>query len=38
MTRKEVREGLERLLKPAPDGSAETVLMRDVPKRDLHVA
>jgi len=37
MTRKEVREGLERLLKPA-DGSAETVLMRDVPKRDLHVA
>ena len=38
MTRKEVREGLERLLKPAADGSAETVLMRDVPKRDLHVA
>jgi predicted acylesterase/phospholipase RssA len=38
MTRKEVREGLERLLRPTPDGSVENVLMRDVPKRDLHVA
>jgi len=38
MTRKEVREGLERLLKPTPDAGVDNVLMRDVPKRDLHVA
>jgi hypothetical protein len=38
MTRKEVREGLERLLTPNESGSPENVLMRDVPKRDLHVA
>src|SRR5881409_2558518 len=35
MTRKEVREGLERLLRTEP---TEDVLLRDVPKRNLHVA
>jgi predicted acylesterase/phospholipase RssA len=38
MTRKEVREGLERLLTPSAGAGPEDVLMRDVPKRDLHVA
>jgi predicted acylesterase/phospholipase RssA len=38
MTRKEVREGLERLLTPNETGGPENVLTRDVPKRDLHVA
>jgi len=38
MTRKEVREGLERLLTPSVGAGPEDVLMRDVPKRDLHVA
>jgi predicted acylesterase/phospholipase RssA len=37
MTRREVREGLERLLVHTGDAQ-DGVLMRDVPKRDLHVA
>jgi NTE family protein len=37
-TRREVREGLERLLTPADAASADDVLLREVPKRDLHVA
>src|SRR6267378_1716087 len=38
MTRKEVREGLERLLRNEPSDGPEDVLLRDVPKRNLHLA
>jgi len=38
MTRKEVREGLERLLRNEPSDGPEDVLLRDVPKRELRVA
>ena len=38
MTRKEVREGLERLLTSEPTEAPDDVLLRDVPKRNLHVA
>jgi len=38
MTRKEVREGLERLLTTDDEAASDDVLLRDVPKRDLHVA
>jgi NTE family protein len=38
MTRKEVREGLERMLRTEPADGPEDVLLRDVPKRNLHVA
>ena len=38
MTRKEVREGLERLLTSEKADSPDEVLLRDVPRRNLHVA
>jgi predicted acylesterase/phospholipase RssA len=38
VTRKEVREGLERLLRTEPAETPDDVLLRDVPKRNLHVA
>jgi len=38
MTRREVREGLERLLRNGPSDGPEDVLPRDVPKRELRVA
>src|SRR6266446_3583937 len=38
MTRKEVREGLERLLRNEPSEGPEDLLLRDVPKRELRVA
>lgn len=38
MTRKEVREGLERLLRTEPTEAPDDVLLREVPKRNLHVA
>jgi len=38
MTRKEVREGLERLLTNETVESPDEVLLRDVPRRNLHVA
>ena len=38
MTRKEVREGLERLLRNEPSEGPEDPLLRDVPKRELRVA
>ena len=38
VTRKDVREGLERLLKTEPAEAPDDVLLRDVPKRSLHVA
>jgi len=38
MTRKEVREGLERLLTSESTESPDEVLLRDVPRRNLHVA
>jgi hypothetical protein len=38
MTRKEVREGLERLLRSEPSEGPEDVLLRDMPKRELRVA
>ena len=38
MTRREVREGLERLLRTEPSETPDDVLLRDVPKRNLHVA
>jgi predicted acylesterase/phospholipase RssA len=38
MTRKEVREGLERLLTSESAESPDEVLLRDVPRRNLHVA
>jgi NTE family protein len=38
MTRKEVREGLERLLHAESGEAPDDVLLRDVPKRNLHVA
>jgi len=38
MTRKEVREGLERLMTSDPTQTPDNVLLRDVPKRNLHVA
>jgi len=38
MTPREVREGLERLLRNEPSDGPEDVLLRDVPRRNLHVA
>jgi hypothetical protein len=38
MTRKEVREGLERLLASETAEAPDEVLLREVPKRTLHVA
>src|SRR5213593_3508343 len=38
MTRRDVREGLERLTRAEPSESPDDILMRDVPKRSLHVA
>jgi NTE family protein len=38
MTRKEVREGLERLLRTESAEAPDDVLLRDIPKRNLHVA
>jgi NTE family protein len=38
MTRREVREGLERLLQTETTDAPDDVLLRDVPKRNLHVA
>jgi predicted acylesterase/phospholipase RssA len=38
MTRREVREGLERLLRTEPTEAPDDVLLREVPKRNLHVA
>jgi NTE family protein len=38
MTRKEVREGLERLLASEPSEAPDDGLLREVPKRNLHVA
>jgi hypothetical protein len=38
MTRKEVREGLERLLTSETAEAPDEVLLREVPKRNLHVA
>jgi predicted acylesterase/phospholipase RssA len=38
MTRREVREGLERLLRTEPSEAPDDVLLREVPKRNLHVA
>ena len=38
MTRREVREGLERLPRNEPSDGPEDVLPRDVPKRELRVA
>ena len=38
MTRREVREGLERLLQTESTDAPDDVLLRDVPKRNLHVA
>jgi predicted acylesterase/phospholipase RssA len=38
MTRREVREGVERLTRAEPSESPDDILMRDVPKRSLHVA
>jgi NTE family protein len=38
MTRKEVREGLERLLTSEASEAPDDVLLREVPKRNLHVA
>src|SRR2546428_52580 len=38
MTRREVREGLERLLRNEPSEGPEDLLLRDVPKRELRVA
>jgi len=38
MTRKEVREGLERLLASETAEAPDEVLLREVPKRNLHVA
>jgi predicted acylesterase/phospholipase RssA len=38
MTRREVREGLERLLRTEPTEAPDDVLLREVPRRDLHVA
>jgi len=38
MTRREVREGLERLTRAEATESPDDILMRDVPKRSLHVA
>ena len=38
MTRKEVREGLERLLTSDNSDAPDDVLLREVPKRNLHVA
>ena len=38
MTRREVREGLERLLHTESTDAPDDVLLRDVPKRNLHVA
>ncbi len=38
MTRKDVREGLERLLGRGDEEAPDEVLLREVPKRNLHVA
>jgi len=38
MTRRDVREGLERLTRAEASESPDDILMRDVPKRSLHVA
>jgi NTE family protein len=38
MTRKDVREGLERIRKATDVGAVDDVLLRDVPRRDLNVA
>jgi predicted acylesterase/phospholipase RssA len=38
MTRKDVREGLERMRRARDLEEADEVLLRDVPRRDLHVA
>jgi predicted acylesterase/phospholipase RssA len=38
MTRKDVREGLERMRQARDADEADAVLFRDVPRRDLHVA
>jgi hypothetical protein len=38
MTRKDVREGLERIRQARDAEEAADVLLRDLPKRDLHVA
>jgi len=38
MSRKEVREGLERLLTSEPAEAPDEVLLREVPRRNLHVA
>ena len=38
MTRREVREGLERLLRTEATEAPDDVLLREVPRRDLHVA
>ncbi len=38
MTRKEVREGLERLMTSDPSQAPDDVLLREVPKRNLQVA
>ena len=38
MTRREVREGRERLTRAESSDSPDDILMRDVPKRSLHVA
>jgi NTE family protein len=38
MTRKDVRDGLERIRQARDAEEAADVLLRDVPKRDLHVA
>ena len=38
MTRRDVREGLERLTRAESSDSPDDILMRDVPKRSLHVA
>lgn len=38
MTRREVHEGIDRLRRAAPGSTLSEVLLREVPKRDLHVA
>jgi predicted acylesterase/phospholipase RssA len=38
ITRKEVRQGLQRLSRSEPGEAPDEVLLRDVPKRNLHVA
>jgi hypothetical protein len=38
MTRREVRQGLERMQRIGTEGSEEDVLTREIPRRDLDVA